>query len=148
MFRRKIFILATFGLLVCLLYATSTPPAPAQAIESILSTAVLSGASEVPPNNSAASGTAKIAINTAANTLSFVISYIGLSSAEAGAHIHGPADVGVNAEVLFALPPGNPKTGVWNYPESAEADILAGRTYINIHSQNFLGGEIRGQIMP
>ena len=32
--------------------------------------------------------------------------------------------------------------------EGQEANILAGLTYVNIHSQMFPGGEIRGQIIP
>jgi hypothetical protein len=101
---------------------------------------------EVPPTTSTALAAGRCEIDTDANTLAFHISYTGLSSAETAAHIHGPADPGVNGGVLFALPVGQTKVGVWNYPEAVEADILAGRTYVNIHSVNFPGGEIRGQI--
>ena len=85
-------------------------------------------------------------IDTDANTLRFEISFADLSAAETAAHIHGPADPGVPAGIVFALPAGNPKIGVWNYPEAMEADILAGKMYVNIHSGNHPAGEIRGQI--
>jgi hypothetical protein len=61
--------------------------------------------------------------------------------------IHGFAGAGVNAAVHGA-PGGQPKIGVWNYNEVDEVAILDGRTYANIHSGNFPGGEIRGQIVP
>lgn len=106
----------------------------------------LSGAQEVPPTTSTAAGSGTFVLDTAANTLSFNIVFSGLS--EAGAHIHGPAAAGAIAGILNPLPAGSPKTGVWNYLEVQEADILAGRTYVNIHSTTFPDGEIRGQILP
>lgn len=111
-------------------------------------TATLNGANEVPPITTDASGVGNFIINTADNTLHFDITVQGLSSTETAAHIHGPAEIGINAGVLFPLPLGNIKTGVWNYPEAAEADIISGRTYVNVHSITSPGGEIRGQIMP
>ena len=36
---------------------------------------------------------------------------------------------------------------MWNYPEADEASLIAGLAYVNIHSANFLSGEIRGQIL-
>jgi hypothetical protein len=111
--------------------------------------ATLNGAQEVPATASTATGTGTFTIDTSANTFSFNISFSGLTGgAETAAHIHGPAVAGINAPAVFSLPLGIPKIGVWNYPEAAEADILAGRMYVNIHSQLFVGGEIRGQILP
>ncbi len=112
------------------------------------STATLNGVQEVPPTNSTATGTGTFVIDTNANTLSFNITFSGLLAPELFAHIHGPAPPGVTAPVLFPLPPGNPKIGVWNYPQANEADILAGNTYVNIHSGLFPNGEIRAQIIP
>ena len=91
------------------------------------------------------------------------------------AHIHAPAPPGVNAGVVwgfFGTPDNdiNPKnlvvtpfasgvggtfSSVWNNPEgngttlSAQLNnILAGLSYINFHTVQFGGGEIRGQIVP
>ena len=123
--------------------ATFTVAAYADVIEMV---ATLSGRQEVPPNSSAAFGVARITVDTVSNTLRYRIAHSNLSSAELDAHIHGPAGIGVNAGVLHGLGVGKIKEGVWNYPQSLEADILGGRTYINIHSANIPGGEIRGQI--
>ncbi|OGF05496.1 MAG: hypothetical protein A2W00_01320 [Candidatus Eisenbacteria bacterium RBG_16_71_46] len=108
----------------------------------------LNAAQQVPTNGSTATGTMNITVDTNANTLTYQITYGGLSSAETAAHIHGPAAPGTNAGVKHALPAGSPKNGVWNYPEPDEADILSGRMYVNIHTSTNPGGEIRGQIAP
>jgi hypothetical protein len=108
---------------------------------------LLGGQQEVPANASTARGCGLFEIDTDANTVQYRIVYSGLSSNEVAAHIHGFAMPGVNAGVKVALPAGTLKIGVWTYPEADEASILAGLAYVNIHSVNFGGGEIRGQIV-
>ncbi len=98
------------------------------------------------PTNSIATGNGTFVINTTNNILSFNIEFSGLAGPETAAHIHGPL-LGNPDAILFTLPLGSPKNGSWNYPEAMEADILAGRTYVNIHSTAFPLGEIRGQIV-
>lgn len=115
--------------------------------------ASLTGAQSVPPSTSPATGTGTFTINTAANTLSFNVNATGLVGGPVSSlHIHGPAVAGVNAPMLFDMGTALPAVGVWNYPEIVEADILAGRTYVNVHTPLFtdLGdrAEIRGQILP
>lgn len=105
----------------------------------------ISAAQEVPTNGSTATAVGTINIDTNANTLSFNIVETGVVN-ESAAHIHGPASPGVNAGVLFGLPAGSPKVGVWNYPEAQEGNILSGQMYVNIHTSANPGGEIRGQI--
>lgn len=121
------------------------PPAP---MPIIVTSSVLNGANEIPATTTPATGFGVFTINTNNNTVNFHIAFSGLASAETAAHIHGFALQGVNAPVLFTLPLGSPKNGVWNYLESQEADILAGKTYVNIHSTTHPDGEIRGQIKP
>ena len=108
--------------------------------------AVLTGLQEVPVVPTLAGGCATFRIDTATNRMDYYIVYSGLIGAETAAHIHGFANPGANAGVKHALPAGSPKVGTWVYAEADEADILAGRTYVNIHSTVFGGGEIRGQI--
>jgi hypothetical protein len=110
-------------------------------------TGTLNEAQEVPPTGSAATGTAIITLDTQLNQLIFTVTYTGILAAnETAAHIHGFAPPGVNAGVLFPLPLGTTKNGVVAYAEADEASILAGLTYVNIHTVAFPGGEIRGQL--
>lgn len=113
----------------------------------------ISAAQEVPTNASPGTGTGTITVNTDTNILHYDISYSGLTSNETAEHIHGPAARGVNAGVLVGLPAdptpadhADHKVGDWNYPEGQETNILNGLTYVNIHTVNNGGGEIRGQI--
>ena len=110
--------------------------------------AVISAKQETPVNATTGIGGGYFVIDTDANTVNFWISFAGLSSPENAAHIHGFAGPGTPAGVVFGLPAGNPKVGTWNYTEGQEASILAGLTYVNIHTNNNPGGEIRGQIVP
>ena len=118
--------------------------APAQKLSMSVT---LDGGQEVPANGSPGIGTGSAVVDMTANTLTLDLTFHGLTAAETAAHIHGPAPMGANAGVKFALPAGNKKTVVWNYAQADEADIVAGLMYVNIHSGAFPGGEIRGQIV-
>ena len=123
--------------------------APVRAHASIVHMAAqINTQQEVPSPGGGGHGFAVITVDTDANTLTYHIEITGLSSSEIGAHIHGPAAPGeVSFTFLHFLPLGNVKDGVWNYTEDLEPDILAGRTYINCHTQLNQTGEIRGQIV-
>ncbi|MFA5942467.1 MAG: Ig-like domain-containing protein [Candidatus Paceibacterota bacterium] len=113
--------------------------------------ATLNGAQEVPATVSGATGSGTFTIDTAANTLSFNIT--SNVTGVTGMHIHG-SDIppngaaGQNAAIAFDLGTALPAVGTWTYPEAMEAEILAGRTYVNIHTTLFPNGIIRGQILP
>lgn len=110
--------------------------------------AVINGAQETPPNASPAFATGTFTMNTVANTLAVnIVIAVPPPSGETMAHIHGFAPAGVPAGVVFGLPIGSPKIAVWNFSASDEPQIIAGLTYVNIHSSAFPGGEIRGQIL-
>jgi hypothetical protein len=129
--------------------ATATPlPSPTFMPTPVcaLFTVTLSGAQEVPPNNSTATGSATVLINTMVNLLHYDLAYSGLTGTETAAHLHGFAASGTNAGVLFTLPTGNPKVGDLSYSDDQEANLLNGLAYFNIHSSAFPGGELRGQL--
>lgn len=108
----------------------------------------LNGASTVPPSGSAANGLGFLSLDTASNMVSYRLQYASLGSNEVGAHIHGAAPAGVNAGVLFVLPLGTFKSGTLMLTASQVGNLRAGLLYIDIHSSNFAGGEIRGQVLP
>jgi len=109
--------------------------------------AALNGASEVPATTSKGTGTAEMTYDTASKKLTYKITYSGLSGPATGAHIHGPAEAGKNAGVAvpFAAP-ASPIEGSATLTDAQAADLAAGKMYINVHTADNKGGEIRGQI--
>ncbi|MDX6577345.1 MAG: hypothetical protein QOE96_3298, partial [Blastocatellia bacterium] len=108
-------------------------------------TATLNGAQETPPNNSTAIGTATLLLSPDEQTALVSLSFNGLSSAQTAAHIHGPAAPGTAGAVLFPLPNGS-FTDFLISPSATDVQNLKnGQLYLNVHSSNFLNGEIRGQ---
>ncbi len=99
----------------------------------------------VPPSASAASGWGTFMIDTSANTLRYYVVTTGIAG-ETSAHIRGPATHGEVGPVLYTLPSGSIKSGVWNYSQFRERDLLRGLAYINITTAAFPDGAIRGQI--
>jgi glucose/arabinose dehydrogenase len=114
----------------------------------------LSGAAEVPPTGSAATGFGLLSLE--GNTLTFNIRYSGLSGPAIAAHIHGAAKTSVSTGVQIDLAPFNGGafgssgsiSGMVIVSDAQKAMILAGQTYVNFHTANNPGGEIRGQIAP
>ena len=134
------------GLCLALAATFAVASSPRANAQKLVLTANLDQAQEVPPTGSPATGKAVALIDRDKNTVNFSITFSGLGSAETLAHIHGFSPPGVNGPVLFNLPLGSPKIGTWTYAEADEANIIAGLTYVNIHTVTFGGGEIRGQL--
>ena len=110
--------------------------------------ATLSGASEVPPTTSAGTGDALLSLDTATKTLTYTVTYIGLTGPAAAGHIHGPAAVGANAGVMIPFAaPASPVHGTATLTDAQIADLKAGMLYINFHTAANKGGEIRGQVV-
>lgn len=110
-------------------------------------TATINGASETPPNASAASGTATLTYNKDTKIFSVTVNYTGITAT--ASHIHKGA-VGVPGDVIFGFTA--PITSPINYTSPAltsdqEADLMANLYYVNIHSATYPAGEIRGQLI-
>jgi len=136
--------------------------------------AALSGDNQNPPVATPAAGNTKVTWNTATNEMTVDIAFSGLSSGTTAAHIHCCVAPPGNAGVATTVPsfPGFPNgvtsgtysrtfdmtasssynpafvTAHGGTPAGAEAALfaalIAGQTYLNIHTTNFPGGEIRG----
>jgi hypothetical protein len=107
----------------------------------------INAAQEVPPNASPATGTGSFTLNGAETQLTIFVTFSGLTAPQTAAHIHGPAAPGVNAGVQFGFPLGSPVNQVWAIPPAQVTNLKNGLLYVNVHTQNFPGGEIRGQIV-
>ncbi len=115
--------------------------------------ATYSGAQEVPPNASTATGTINGVYNDFTNIIHYTINFSGLSANTIAAHFHGPAAPGVGAGVTLAHAgfPTGVTSGIYTktdtLTDAQEADLLAGLWYSNIHTTTLPGGEIRAQII-
>lgn len=111
--------------------------------------ALLDAAQETTPNASTGKGWATATIDTAANTLSYYISYSGLTGAVTAAHLHGSKLHGASGGVKVGLTvSASPMSGTVSYLQADEAALLSGQFYVNLHTAANAGGEIRGQLVP
>ena len=107
----------------------------------------LSGKAQVPPNDSKAAGTADVTSDTNSKKLGWRINYSGLTGPATMAHFHGPAEAGKNAPVVIPITPASsPSEGSVTLTDTQAADLMAGKMYINVHTDAHKGGEIRGQV--
>ncbi len=116
-------------------------------------TVPLTGAQQVPPVQTTGTGSAALTYDPSTRVLTWTITYSGLSGEATMAHIHGPAEAGKNAGVEVWLstkgqPASSPITGQATLTPEEAQQLLAGDTYINVHTKDHPGGEIRGQITP
>lgn len=116
--------------------------------------ATLTGGGEVPANDSPARGLMTGTFDTETDTLTWTVTYSGLSSPPIGAHFHGPVSyLGLTPEENAPIQVGTP--GDLASPFHGEAkidaaqaqDLKDGRWYFNLHSKKFPAGEIRGPVV-
>jgi hypothetical protein len=106
-----------------------------------------SSAAEVPPHNTAGAGTCDVTVDTATNKVTYNLVYTGLTGPATMAHIHGPALAGANAGVMVPFSsPASPIKGEATVTAPQAADMVAGKTYGNVHTAANPGGEIRCQL--
>jgi hypothetical protein len=116
--------------------------------QAVASDLKLSGANEVPPVTTAASGTGSI---TVADDGSVSGSVKGTGVVATMAHIHVGA-AGKNGPVIVPLT--QTAKGEWSVPAGAKLNAeqmknyRAGELYVNVHSEANKDGEIRAQIIP
>jgi len=113
--------------------------------ETVTFKADLKGSSEVPPTDSAGTGSANVTVDTNTKKLSWTVTSTGLSGDAVAAHFHGPAAAGKNADPVVDISAAIAK-GSAEISDKQLADLQAGKWYVNIHTEKFPNGEIRGQV--
>lgn len=120
----------------------------------------LNGTNEVPPNASGAVGSCVVVLNAAQTQVSITCQFVNLVGVYTASHLHGPAGPGVNAgvQVGFVSPAApwvfanaNHDGTLTNFLAAitpAQVGMLtSGTMYANVHSNQFPGGEVRGQMV-
>lgn len=108
----------------------------------------LSGAQEIPPVTTTATGTGTITVG-ADKSISGNITTSGVAAT--AAHIHD-APAGKNGPIVVPL--NKVSENVWAIPDGTKLtdaqfdSFKAGNFYFNVHSAANKGGEMRGQIKP
>jgi hypothetical protein len=88
--------------------------------------------------------------NTVTDKVTYHIVYAHLSGPVIAAHFHGPAAPGQEAGVLLPIP-GPYHSGMHGTLTANAATataLLAGKTYVNLHTTAYPMGEARAQVTP
>jgi CHRD domain len=159
MLRRHLFILVIFSAVITAV--ASFGAGGALAVGGKTLTATLTGAAEVPgPGDPDGTGTAEVTINPGLKSVCYTLTWANLDEPVWGAHIHqGEAGTAGGVVVTLFGGPILPRT---TYPgtfavsdcvtasvsSTQLADILDNPTgyYVNIHTDEFPDGAIRGQL--
>lgn len=110
----------------------------------------LKASAEVPPKDSAGTGTLTGTLNTETNEFTYHIEFSGLTGPVAAAHFHGPAAEGVNAKPQLPIkgtPITSPIDGKAALTAEQAKELVDGKWYFNLHTAANPGGEIRGQVL-
>ena len=139
----------------------SASPSSAQVVTL---SATLNGGEETPALLTGAVGIATVSVDAAAEELAVTLSLFNLPTGTAAGHIHiAPKGVAGPVVINFPIPGGRtgdlalsfrvstaafvarPEIGI-NTLADAIQSIVAGNSYVNIHTSQYPAGEIRGQL--
>jgi hypothetical protein len=93
-------------------------------------------------------GVGTVTFDTVTKVLSWNVPYQNLTGPCTVAHFHGPASAGVDNSPTVPMPcSASPLVGNAMLDAAQEAQLLSGQWYINIHTNLYPLGEIRGQVV-
>ena len=131
----------------------------------VMLSAPLSGRVSSPGNDSPAKGRVQITLDEPNGTLAYSLQHSGLQGVVSGLHLHR-GGFNINGPHVLDLPASTvtPLTGILSQTDvttQLEDPMLyrsqkhlwrmlikSGLTYLNVHSDKFVKGEIRGQLVP
>ena len=107
----------------------------------------MTASSEVPATESKGTVSLTATYDDASKKLTWKGTYKDLSGPATAAHFHGPAEVGKNAGVAIPITPNaSAFEGSATLTDAQAADLIAGKMYVNVHTDANKAGEIRGQV--
>lgn len=113
--------------------------------ETVSLVAHLLGGTAVPATQSDAFGEAQFTYHSDRRQLEYFVNYDGVAPTKVD--IHGPAGIGENAAAIVTIPVSDsPINGTATLTQEQAGELLAGKLYLDIHSQAHADGDIRGQI--
>ncbi|HJV52162.1 MAG TPA: CHRD domain-containing protein [Noviherbaspirillum sp.] len=111
--------------------------------------AALRGSQETPPNTSTAQGSGTVLTNPDRRSVLAAVVTSGIAGT--AAHIHA-GTAGTAGPIIVPLVETPAGSGIWianaTLTEDQYSQLISGGLYLNVHSQAFPDGEIRGQILP
>ena len=109
----------------------------------------LTAAQETPPTDSTGTGSLDATYDTSTKTLTWTVTYDGLTGDVTAAHFHGPAAIGAKAPPVVPIeaPYTSPIKGSATLTDAQATDLQAGMWYFNLHTAKYPDGEIRGQVV-
>lgn len=120
--------------------------------------ASFSGSQETTPNTLKGGGTAVVVLNKGRGQIDYWITYRGLSDSATAGHFHtgavGIAGPFVRGLITGKAPNSNTLNGSWKFTDGTQPltnalidSLIAGHMYLNFHTAQNPGGEIRGQLI-
>ena len=120
--------------------------ASAAQAESIGLVAHLLGSTEVPATESDAFAEAQFTYDNASHALQYYVNYDGVAPAKMD--LHGPAAANEKAPAVLNIALSqSPVSGTVQLTPEQGQQLLAGKMYLDISSQKYPDGEIRGRII-
>jgi hypothetical protein len=118
--------------------------------DGLMLNARLQGSQEMPPNPSVATGDANILLERSTNKVFLTGKFSNLTTNISNAHIH-VGRTSVNGGVIVGLTFTTGVTsgtlhGTGTFTDAQEDSLVNARTYVNVHSTTYPGGELRGQV--
>ena len=110
-----------------------------------------SGSQQSPAVTTAGSGSLAGTYDARTNNWQYTINWSTLTSAATAVQLFGPANAGVNGNMLLALTITTPgingsASGNVTLTEQQEAWLLAGQLYYSVITATNISGEVRGQV--
>ena len=131
-------------------WAVAFHPSPTPAATLFVATLLAEGGAAT-----TATGTATLLLAADERSARLTLSFAGLTTGQIAAHVHGPADPGGTAPPVFSLPLGTFTDLSWTFEPTGGLSVQdqltalkTGRLYVNVHTSNYPGGEIRGHYRP